>query len=109
LRFRNFLPLVAAALIGTACPAEGSFALRYSTDGGATFTTVTDNGAGDTDTTTPDTIGVSIGAISIKASSSNFISPDLTTLDLALSGAAAKQTTYNLVIQASVTGINTAP
>jgi len=103
-----FLPLVAAALIATASSAEATFQLRYSTTGiGGPFTTVTDNGAGDLDTVTPNKIVVNIGGVSIGATSTSSISPTLTTLDLAVSGITGAST--NIAVQASIDGITTAP
>jgi hypothetical protein len=93
------LALAAVALLCTTNSAQASFQLRVSTDGGVTFgAPVDDGGTG--------SITVALGALTLSAHATNFISTSFSSLDLALSGVAAAAT-YNLVVQASMTNITT--
>jgi len=111
-RFHKKLSLVAAligaAILSAPSQAEAAFQLRFSTTGtGGPFTTITDNVGLDTNLTAG-VIAVNVGALSIVGTSSSFISPTLTLLDLQVSGIAAAGT-YDLVIDTTVDGINTEP
>src|SRR5262245_13305866 len=85
-----------------------SFALRVSTDGGATFgAPVLDNGPGDINPAAG-AIVVSVGPINLLATSSSFVSTGLTTLNLQLGGVAGAAAS-DLAVQATVTDVTTAP
>lgn len=101
--------LIAGLAMLTAPPqAEATFQLRISNDGGGTFNpAITDNLAGDLNPLAG-VIVVNVGAVSITSTASNLITPSLTTFDLALQGQAAAGV-YNLVVQSSFDGVNTAP
>src|SRR5262245_43941411 len=108
MRPRNVLPLVVVALLGTAPSAEASFMLRFSTAGDANFgTPIADNGPGDTNPLAG-AIAVNVGPLTVTATATNFISPALSLLDLQVGGMAVPGS-YNLVVQASMDGINIAP
>jgi hypothetical protein len=93
------LALVAAALLCTTNSAQAMFQLRISTDGGVTFgAPIDDGGTG--------SITAPLGPLTLSAHATNFISTSFSSLDLAVSGVAAPAT-WNLVIQASMTGITT--
>jgi hypothetical protein len=78
-----------------------TFALRYSLDGGVTFSPpVFDGGTG--------SIDVSLGAFSLHAVSQNFQSPSFSTIAVSISGQAAPGP-HDIVVQASADGIPTAP
>src|ERR1043166_6688724 len=80
-----------------------SFMLRYSTDGGATFSTpVSDNGTGHLIAI------VNSGGLSIAATSQDFVSPSATIITMSVSGTAPAGP-FDLVVQASVNGITTTP
>ncbi len=107
-RTRRLKPLAIEQLEDRLVP---SFALRFSTNGGATFgAAVTDGSINDTDPLAG-TIGVNIGAISIKASSLGSTSAASTTLNLAVTGTAAASATvgHDIVVQASLDDLTTAP
>ncbi len=85
-----------------------SLMLRFSTDGGATFgTPVSDNGPGDLDPN-PGTIAVNIGALTLNATVSGGTSTPVSVVSLQIQGTAAAGT-YDLVVQASLDGLQTAP
>lgn len=108
---RKFFVAAAVAvafLCGTTTSAEATFQLRYSTNGGATFTTITDNLAGDTDGVSGSIAVATFAGISIHASSTAGTSSTLSTLDLAVSGTPTAGS-INLVVQASISGLITAP
>ncbi|MBY0461395.1 MAG: hypothetical protein K2V38_29105, partial [Gemmataceae bacterium] len=107
-RFRSLLPALAAALVGAAMfgaptRADAAFSVRYSVNGGA-FTQVDDltTGVGDLDTATG-AIRFSINSLVVRATASGNSSQSL--LDLNLNGLVLANT--GLVIEASVTGLNT--
>ena len=85
-----------------------SFMMRISTNGGSTFgSAIVDNGPGDLD----GVIGkmrVSLGAFTLSASSQESISTGLTSLVLGMDGFAASGS-HDIVVQASLDGITTAP
>jgi len=116
-RFRKYLPGLVAALVGVAMlgvpnQARATFQLRYSTTGQgglAAATIITDGGAGDIDGLANGSITTAtITGLTIHASSTSFISTGLSTLDLQVSGT-ADGNPLNLVVQASINGITTAP
>jgi hypothetical protein len=103
---RTFVRLVAilvgAAILGTPPPVYASFELHVSTNGGATYgSTISDGGTGSISTT--------IGSLTLKATSSNYVSPGVSFLDLSFSGIAAGNASFDLVIQATMDGVNTVP
>jgi hypothetical protein len=112
-RNRRRTTCVAALIVGLAMlaappPAEATFQIRISNDGGTTFNpAITDNGIGDLDPAVG-AIFVNVGALSIRGFSTNFVSVGQTNFDLAVAGQAAAGT-YDLVVQSSFDGINTAP
>jgi hypothetical protein len=113
MRSRVFLPvmalLIGTAILGAPNAANAAFQLRYSTTGtGGPFTTITDGGVGDLDPTVGSIFTSTVAGLGIHASSTNFISPSLTTLDLQVSGT-ANGSALNLAVQSSITGITTAP
>jgi hypothetical protein len=113
IRLRNILPVVATALfaatiLGAPSRAKADFAIRYSTDGGGSFSAaIFDNSAGDLDPLAG-SIQVNIGGVNITSSANSFVSQPITNLDLGLNGAGVSGP-VNIVVQASLNGINTAP
>jgi len=118
-RFRNFLPLaagllVAATMLGAPSQAQATFQVRYSINGGA-FTTVQDQVgvllvSGDQDLATVGAIQtLNIAGLSVKASSTSFISTGLSTLDLQVGGVLTDLTITDILVQATITDVNTAP
>jgi hypothetical protein len=93
--------LFVVGLLFRPSPTQAGFQLRVSTDGGSTFgAPVDDGGTGN--------ITVALGALTLSAQASNFISPSLSSLNLNVTGVAAAAT-YNLVVDASMTNVTTAP
>ncbi len=85
-----------------------AFLLRYSTDGGATFSpAVQDNMAGDSNPAAG-IIAVNIGALTLNATVSGGTSTPVSVVSLQIQGTAAAGT-YDLVVQASLDGLQTAP
>jgi hypothetical protein len=107
-RMRNFLSLGLAALIGaviSASPADADFKVRYSTDGGKTFQEASDSGSGEITFA----IDKSLKVRGVITTSSGYIDPSGSYLDLQLQGQGNVGTTYNLVVLASMNYVNTAP
>jgi hypothetical protein len=103
IRFRNFLPLAAllvgAVVLGAPTRAHADFALEYSVNGGAF--TVVNNGTGFD--------SVTVDGLTIQATGSASVSTGLSLIDLSVSGNYTGNATLNLVVEASLTGITTAP
>ena len=114
-RFRNLLPLVAMALVavailGAPTQARADFEIRFSTDGGATFSTpVSDNGPGDNNSTVG-VISVNIDGLSITATTSGGTSATFSNIDLQVQQiGAGTSAAGNVVVQASLDGLLTVP
>jgi hypothetical protein len=106
-RFKKWLPcvavLVGAAILGVPTLAHADFELRYSIDGGATFSApITDSG-------NPGFISVRVDGLTIEATASGSLGASLSSLDLGISGQQQVGQNYDLVVQATVTGVPTAP
>jgi hypothetical protein len=105
--FRNSFTLVAlligAATLGTPTVARADFEIRYSLDGGVNFTTLgmTSNN--------PGTVGGLIDGINITGTASDNLATGKSTLDLSVSGALSTTLINGLIVEASVTGVFTAP
>ena len=114
IRFRNILPLVAAALVGVASQARADFQLRVSTDGGSNFSTYYSTDGGNSWYTGPGNTGTNEGNsvhadnLTIKATATDFLSTPLSTMNLTVDGTQANQQ-YNLLVQSSVTSVPTIP
>jgi hypothetical protein len=118
-RFRKFLPIVAAligaAILGAPTRAHADFELRVSTTGSSgTFTTYfsIDGGAswwtGANNTGTDVGAAINADAMSITATSTDFLSVGKSTMDLGVHGTDTNKA-YNLVVQSTVTSVPTAP
>jgi hypothetical protein len=78
--------------------------VRYSIDGGATFSSpVSDGGSGSINTP------ISGTGLTLTADSSDFVAPNVTKLVLGVSGVTTTNSAFTLVVQASVDFIDTAP
>ncbi|MBY0457122.1 MAG: hypothetical protein K2V38_07285, partial [Gemmataceae bacterium] len=82
--------------------------LRYSADGGATFTSVTDEGPGDAFPGTPGIVGADVGPLTVSASSVGLTTNEVSFLTLGVAGTGAGGST-NMVVQATLTDVVTAP
>jgi hypothetical protein len=103
---RILIFLAVALAIGALAPAaQADFRLRYSTDGGANFATVA------TTSSNPGILSGSVGSLQF-ATSFAFTSISLSTLDLTVSGlvgSAVGSSSINLIVEATVTDLPTAP
>lgn len=99
---------VGVITLGVPTQAHADFKLRYSLNGGSTWTEV-DGTSQTIDGVTYWDASVTIGSVNLKANGSSALSVPHSTLDLAVNGIAAKNTTFDLVVQATVTGVETAP
>jgi hypothetical protein len=90
--------LAVIGMTGLAPPAWADFELRYSTNGGATFTTITG--------TVGTPIVATVDGLNVIASTTSSISTGLSTIDLNVNGTA---TSPNIVVQATMTSVTTAP
>jgi hypothetical protein len=103
--------LAAAFLAFRAAPAHALYELQVSTDGGSTWAVYHSTNGG---LTWLDSLNVNQGnavfadQLAITASSTNFLSGPLSTMDLRVSGTQTTQL-YNLLVQASVTDVPTLP
>ena len=114
IRLGKLAPIMAALAVAVAMgmpsTADAAFAVRYSTNGGTTFTTVNDGDAADLDTSTGG-IQVNIkgvGTVTVNSSATSSFNASIALMDLSINGSGLKGA-VNLVVQASLTGINTAP
>ena len=114
LRFPKSLAVVAVlagvALLGAPNQAHATFEVRYSTNGGTTFTTIADNAAGDTNSNA-DVIQVNvtgIGTLKVTSQANLTTTVALTQLDLQVNGTNLTGA-LNLVVQATVNNLTTAP
>jgi hypothetical protein len=89
------------AVLASSARVAADFELRVSFDGGSTFAApISDGGSGFIDTF--------VAGFKVHASASDFISSDLSSLQLQVSGQGAAGN-YNLVFQASINDIITSP
>jgi hypothetical protein len=103
--------LLGVLFFGPLAPASrATFELRYSTNGGSSFTTVVDNGVGDLSTSLG-SIQVTIagvGTVKVNSSATESHDATITLLDLSVNGSGIKGA-INLFVQASINGLDTAP
>jgi len=105
--------LIGAVSLGAPSVAQADFQLRYSLDGGTTFTTIMDNVgvpnvSGDQNLALNAIDTLNFAGMSIHGSSTTNGNTGLTTMDLQVNGNATPGT-YNILVQATLTNINTAP
>jgi len=105
-RFYKLVLLALAAVFGTVSSAQATFQLRYSTNGGGTFTTISDNGPGDSNVL-PDAIQSNVDGLTIVGQASTSLATDVSHLELQVTG--STKAAINIVVQATVTGIFTTP
>jgi len=113
--FRKYLPYVAAALIGAATlaapsQARAAFQIRFSTDGGATFSSgVSDGDVLDTNSNAG-TIAINVDGFLITAVASGGTSSALSVIDLQIQQIGLGPATGGtVVVQASMDGLITVP
>jgi hypothetical protein len=99
--------LFGAAFLGVPAKAHATFMLQFSTNGGASWQNIADNSAGDQDSEVG-SITTKVGALTIHANITGFVSPDVSFFDVTVSGTAAGGN-YNLVVRGTLDGITTAP
>jgi hypothetical protein len=111
--FRKYMPHIVAAIVGAvmaAAPsqARADFELRFSTNGGGTFSApVIDAGMTVGGITFFNISGISIGSVTVSATGSANTSTGATTVDLGVTGAEAANSNY--IIQVALTSVLTAP
>jgi len=113
-RIRNYLPLVAvlvgAAVLGAPSQARAGFVIRYSTDGGATFSSpISDNAFGDNNLNVG-VISINVDGLSITATTSGGTSTALSSIDLQVQQIGLVTTSSgDVIVQASLDGLLTVP
>jgi len=90
--------------------ASAAFQIRYSTNGGATFSApVNDNGPGDNNLTLG-TIDINVGGLNITAHSGGSTAPDFTLVDLQVQSSGRGPTAAGrVIVQVTMDGLQTAP
>lgn len=112
IRFRKFLPIVAvlvgAGMFAAPTQAYADFELRYSTNGGSTFTTVIDNGVGDLNSNTGNIL-VNVDGLNITGHGTAASNVQSTLVDLGVSGNYSAGAALDLIVQVWLNPTLTAP
>jgi hypothetical protein len=102
--------LLGVLLLGPSPSARADFKVRYSTNGGGSYTTVADNGSGDL----AGALGsiqvniVGVGTVTVNSSATESNDATVTLLDLGVNGSGIKGA-IDLVVQATISDLTTAP